>query len=132
MSSALCAASTFASAGVSYKKHARRTSVRARVATDPSIGDGVYTSDEVVRPLTAAQKDVLLQSLAADLENSYAEGFTFTPFAADMKFVDPVVSLEGRTAYKLMWSPLWFAMNQVLEPESLRFELKTLVGGFYL
>ena len=31
----------------------------------------------------------------ADLENSYAEGFTYTPFAADMKFVDPVVSLEG-------------------------------------
>jgi hypothetical protein len=36
------------------------------------------------------------------------------------------VSLEGRTAYKLMWSPLWFAMNQVLEPSSLRFELKSL------
>lgn len=132
MSSALCASAaaarvTAARASTKPGQRARRTSVRARVASEPSqVGDGVYQSDEVVRPLTAAQMDVLLQSLAADLENSYAEGFTYTPFAADMKFVDPVVSLEGRTAYKLMWSPLWFAMNQVLEPSSLRFELKSL------
>jgi hypothetical protein len=81
MSSAICA-SAAAAARVTAprvtsqpRQHARRTSVRARVATErgAEVGDGVYNSDEVVRPLTYQQKDVLLQSLAADLENSYAE-----------------------------------------------------------
>ena len=129
-SSALCASGASLCASgrrlPGRSRSARKVdSVRTRVAVK-EVGSGTYESDEVVRPLTRAQQDVLLQSLAADLENSYAEGFTYTPFAADMKFVDPVVSLEGRTAYKLMWSPLWFAMNQMLDPESLRFELKSI------
>jgi hypothetical protein len=37
-----------------------------------------------------------------------------------------MVTLEGRTAYKLMCGPLFWSMNQMLDPASLRFELKSL------
>ena len=129
MSSALCLTSTAAATAAVCVTAARPSktapstpslrrgrSVRARVATETGstrVGDGVFDSDEVVRPLSAAQKDVLLQSLAADLENQYAEGFTYTPFSAGMTFADPVVILEGRTPYKLMMGPTWFTVNQV-------------------
>ena len=35
-------------------------------------------------------------------------------------------TLEGRTAYTLMCGPLFWSMNQMLDPASLRFELKSL------
>ena len=99
--------------------------VRAAVAADfqgagAGIGDGVYDSDEVVTPLSSSQQEALLTSLRADLENSYAEGFTFTPFAVDMTYADPLVHLEGRTAHKVAWALNFFTVNQMLAgPEHL-------------
>jgi len=90
-----------------------------------TIEDGVFEA-EILSPLSAEVIASIVESLRKDLEGQYADGFTYTPFASDLQFVDPVVALEGRVSYNLLWSPLWFAMNQILEPSSLEFKLVSL------
>lgn len=67
-----------------------------------------------------------LEALKEDLTNQYANGFTFTPLAPDLRFVDPLVATEGRLTYELVWTPTWALMNTFMDADSLRYQLKSI------
>lgn len=76
-------------------------------------------------PSPDVQRQVL-KSLRTDLENSYKNGFTYTPLAVDLQFVDPLVHTEARLPYELLWAPMWAAMKSIMDEDSLTFEVKSI------
>merc|ERR1711862_367805 len=59
---------------------------------------------EAQQTIDEAQEN-LLRALAFDLTHQFSNGFTFTPLAANIEFVDPVVPTEGRVQYHFLHAP---------------------------
>lgn len=81
-----------------------------------------------------AEEERMVDCLRKDLENIYVDGMTYTPISSDIHFVDPLISLHGRTPYaKLMLEPTVLTLKNLMEPGTARMEVKSInvVAGDY-
>jgi len=93
---------------------------RAAVDVIDQIGDAYKLAEE---------QESMMKAIRVDLESAYKEdggGFTFTPLASDLQFVDPFVHTEGRLLSDVYLAPQMAAIKGIADPESLKFKVKSI------